>query len=60
EQIGVAWIQEFNKQTSQKVSGEYRLLLVDGHNSHYTRGFLEYARLHMIIMICYPSHGMHV
>jgi hypothetical protein len=59
-EIGVTWIQEFDKQTSQKASGKYHLLLVDGHNSHYTRGFLEYARLHMIVVICYPSHGTHV
>ncbi|KIJ17303.1 hypothetical protein PAXINDRAFT_162195 [Paxillus involutus ATCC 200175] len=43
-EIGVTWIQEFDKQTSQKASGKYHLLLVDGHNSHYTRGFLDEAR----------------
>ncbi|KIO07658.1 hypothetical protein M404DRAFT_103207, partial [Pisolithus tinctorius Marx 270] len=43
-EIGVAWMEEFNKQTSQKAAGKYCLLLVDGHNSHYTRGFLDDAR----------------
>jgi DDE superfamily endonuclease len=33
---------------------------VDGHNSHYTRGFLEYAREANIHVLCYPSHGTHV
>lgn len=40
--------------------GEYRLLLVDGHNSHHTLAFLIYAREHNIIIICYPSHATHI
>lgn len=35
-------------------------MLVDGHNSHYTRGFLEYAREHRIHVLCYPSHSTHL
>lgn len=59
-EIGVAWIQHFDKQTKDKANGRYRLLVVDGHNSHYTRGFLEYARTHRIRVLCYPSHSTHV
>jgi hypothetical protein len=33
---------------------------VDGHNSHYTRSFLEYAREHRIRILCYPSHSTHL
>ena len=40
--------------------GKYRLLLVDGHNSHYTHGFLEYACMHQILVVCYPVHTTHV
>jgi DDE superfamily endonuclease len=36
------------------------VLLVDGHNSHYTKGFLEYARNHNIHVLCYPAHATHV
>jgi hypothetical protein len=35
-------------------------LIVDGHNSHYTRGFLEYARENRIHVLCYPSHSTHL
>jgi hypothetical protein len=59
-EIGVEWIKEFDKATSAKADGQYRLLLVDGHNSHYTRGFLEYARTHKILVVCYPAHTTHV
>ena len=47
-------------ETAAKANGQYRLLLVDGHNSHYTHGFLEYARTHQILVACYPAHTTHV
>jgi len=43
-----------------KARGHHQLLLVDGHNSHYTRGFLEYARTHQIKVVAYPSHSTRV
>lgn len=43
-----------------KANGEARLLLVDGHNSHYMHGFLEFARLAFIHILCYSAHGTHV
>ncbi len=58
-EIGVEWIKQFDKQT-KKVAGRDRLLLVDGHNSHYTRAFLEYAREHHIHILCYPAHSTHI
>lgn len=59
--IGIEWIKDFDRNTAHKVKdGGYRLLLVDGHNSHYTRGFLRYAREHQIIVLCYPAHCTHV
>lgn len=33
---------------------------MDGHNSHYTRAFLEYARKNRIHVLCYPAHTTHV
>jgi hypothetical protein len=36
------------------------VLLVDGHNSHYTLGFLQHARLNQIIILCYPAHTTHI
>ena len=59
-EIGRAWIETFDKETRAKAEGRRRLLLVDGHNSHYTLGFLEYARAHRIEVVGYPSHSTHV
>lgn len=59
-EIGIEWIKLFNKYTVAKAAGRWRLLLVDGHNSHYTVGLLQYARDHKIHVLCYPSHSTHV
>ena len=34
--------------------------LLNGHNSHYTRRFLDYAQEHNIHVLCYPAHGTHI
>ncbi|KIK72579.1 hypothetical protein PAXRUDRAFT_65996, partial [Paxillus rubicundulus Ve08.2h10] len=59
-EIGIEWIKRFDKNTKDKADGQDQLLLVDGHNSHYTRGFLQYAHTHQIHILCYPTHGTHV
>ena len=59
-EIATAWIEDFDKFTRAKANGRYRLLVVDGHSSHFTMGFLEYARNHKIAVLCYPSHSTHI
>lgn len=59
-EIGVAWLKDWDKQTKAKARGRTRLLVVDGHSSHYTLRFLEYARDNNIVVLCYPSHSTHV
>ncbi|KAI5821518.1 DDE-domain-containing protein, partial [Schizophyllum commune Tattone D] len=59
-EIGVEWIKDFDNQTKAKAAGRPHLLLVDGHNSHYTRAFLSYAREANIRVLCYPAHTTHV
>lgn len=59
-EIGVAWLKDWDKQTKKKADRRTRLLVVDGHSSHYTLGFLEYACNNDIVVLCYPSHSTHV
>jgi len=59
-EITAQYIPIFAQQTKPATSGQARLLIVDGHSSHYFRGFLESAREHNIHVICYPSHTTHV
>ncbi|KIJ18805.1 hypothetical protein PAXINDRAFT_70737 [Paxillus involutus ATCC 200175] len=58
--IGRLWVEDFDKKTCEKANGCAWLLLVDRHNSHYTREFLEYARSNDIHILCYPAHTTHV
>jgi len=59
-EIGVQWItDDFDPQTSEVANSRPWLLIVDGHSSHFTRGFLEYARDHNIHVLCLPPHTTH-
>ncbi|EIW81998.1 DDE-domain-containing protein, partial [Coniophora puteana RWD-64-598 SS2] len=59
-EVGKAWIQQFDEFTKEKANRHARLLLVDGHNSHYTEGFIAHARQTNIHVLCYPTHSTHV
>jgi hypothetical protein len=43
-----------------KNKGGYRLLILDGHDSHPMYSFCRFAEKHKIIIICLPSHTTHV
>ena len=59
-EISAEWIKQFDELTCKKVPRQSWLLLVDGHCSHYTYEFLNYAHAHDIHVLCYPSHATHV
>ena len=44
-EIEIEWIEhDFDPPTSQVSNGHPRLLIVDGHASHFTQGLLLYAK----------------
>jgi DDE superfamily endonuclease len=49
----------FDPQTKAKAAGETRVLLMDGHSSHYTADLLEYCLENNIEVIGYPPHCTH-
>jgi hypothetical protein len=58
--MGYAWLQnDFDPANQDRAAGRYRLLILDGYNSHGTFKFCKYAADHKIIIICLPSHTMH-
>ncbi|KIJ58868.1 hypothetical protein HYDPIDRAFT_101866, partial [Hydnomerulius pinastri MD-312] len=61
QELGFKWLQkDFEPQTAaQNRSGGYRLLILDGHNSHGTYQFCKFAANHRIIVLCLPSHTTH-
>jgi len=62
KELGAKWLErDFHPQTAARnKSGGYRLLILDGHNSHCSYKFCHFAEKHNIIVICLPSHTTHV
>jgi hypothetical protein len=59
DELALAWIHHFQKFTEKRLRGKYRLLLLDGHESHQTIEFIEFANKHNIIPFCLPPHTTH-
>jgi hypothetical protein len=61
QELGEMWIRkDFEPATAARnATGGYRLLILDGHNSHCTYGFCKFAADNKIIIICLPSHTTH-
>jgi hypothetical protein len=61
QELGEMWIaKDFEPASAERnTTGGYRLLILDGHNSHCTYGFCKFAAKHKIIIICLPSHTTH-
>ncbi|KZT26594.1 DDE-domain-containing protein, partial [Neolentinus lepideus HHB14362 ss-1] len=62
QDLGLKWLQQdFEPATAAKnPTAGYRLLILDGHNSHCTYKFCKFAADHKIIIVCLPSHTTHV
>jgi len=61
QELGSAWLERnFDRFTKARMtSNGYRLLILDGHNSHCTYKFCKYASDNNIIVICLPPHTTH-
>jgi hypothetical protein len=57
---GLEWIQHFDKYTKPRSVGRYRLLILDGHESHHSTKFELYCRDNNIITLCMPPHSSHI
>jgi hypothetical protein len=61
DELGLTWLKEvFNKHTQDRTVGTYRLLILDGHGSHVTGAFDQYAKQNSIIVLCMPPHSSHI
>ena len=57
-EIGFSWLERcFEPETRRRQKGDYRLLIIDGHQSHSTSKVIEFAGKHKIIILCLPSHS---
>jgi hypothetical protein len=57
---GVEWIQHFEKHTKPRTQCAYRLLIMDGHESHHSTEFELFCKERQIITLCMPSHSSHI
>ncbi|CAA7264028.1 unnamed protein product [Cyclocybe aegerita] len=59
-EIGIEYAKHFERMTREKAGGRWRVLYVDGHGSHVTRGFLMFCKAHKIHVLCYPARTTHI
>ena len=58
DEIGLRWLQKvFIPETNDRMTGSYRLLVLDGHGSHLTPEFDKVCSENNIILICMPPHS---
>ena len=53
------WIKHFNKMTQEQAKSKWRLLLMDGYGSHFTRDFIEPTTSNKIQLWALPLHTTH-
>ena len=56
---GLDWIKHFDQHSKLRTKGVYRLLVLDGHESHHSTDFELYAKENNIITLCMPAHSSH-
>ena len=58
--LGLQWLKHFDAHTKSRTVGEYRLLILDGHESHDSIEFQQYCKDNKIITLCMPPHSSHL
>ena len=59
-ETGLDWIRHFDKHTSSRAKGRYRLLVIDGHESHVSAEFQAFCKEKNIITVSMPPHSSHL
>ena len=59
-ELAIAWLKHFNAHTKARSVGSYRLLIVDGHESHQSFEFHKFCKQEKIIILCIPSYSSYI
>jgi hypothetical protein len=59
-QTGLDWLKHFDRCTANRSVGSYRLLILDGHESHQSFNFERYCKDNKIIPLYMPPHSSHL
>jgi hypothetical protein len=57
---GLEWLKHFDAHTKTRQVGVYRLLILDGHESHLNQDFKDYCFERKILTLCMPPHSSHI
>ena len=58
--LGLEWLKHFDEHSKTRQKGSYRLLILDGHESHLNQAFKDYCLEHKILTLCMPAHSSHL
>jgi hypothetical protein len=58
--VGLDWIKHFDYYTAPRAKGKYRLLILDGHESHHSTEFELHCQQNNIITLCMPPKSSHL
>ena len=56
-EIGLDWLKHFHQCTDPRRKGAYRLLILDGHESHHSTNFKIYYKENNIVTLYMPAHS---
>ena len=59
-ETGLEWLQHFDEHTKHRRRGVYRMLVLDGHQSHVNAEFEDYCKENNIVTLCLPPHSSHL
>lgn len=59
-ETGLEWLRHFDQHTKARQKGSYRMLVLDGHESHINAEFDEYCKANNIVPLCLPAHSSHL
>ena len=57
---GLEWIRHFHQHTKSRAKGTYRMLVLEGHESHKSPEFDVFCKDNNIITLFLPSHSSHL
>jgi hypothetical protein len=59
-ELGLEWLKHFDRYTKTRSVGRYRLLILDGHESHHSLEFEKYCQANKIVTLFMPPHSSHL
>jgi hypothetical protein len=59
-ELALEWLDFFHLHTGKRSKGAYRMLVMDGHDTHVSDDFLAKCKVMNIIPVCMPAHSSHL